>query len=318
VGGYLLIRRGGSYSLTHRIVLVGLVATLAGRLVEQQVGVARVSDLTIFWALLAIFAALPTVMANRESVPVPTIAPNRRPTRPSSRNRAASGSNTDGQTVNWGLFIRLSLVAWAVGGIFSLTWIKAINYPRAASAAGASVRVFQQEQDYQAALTRMEQAINLGPDVAQYYSAKASIYAAFLQNDQVPRELECRLEPNGVPYDQCLVQMNYFSSLAGVAQRPLSWRSRVELANASLARGLDEQATGLYREAADMVPASWPLRNRLAEAYVTIDRLDLALSALDESLAITGENAVVADRALTMRAELQRQLREEASNPPTP
>ena len=61
-GGYLLLRERRSYSPAHKIVLIGLLGILAGRFLEEMVGVARVSDLTIFWVLLAIFVALPEVM----------------------------------------------------------------------------------------------------------------------------------------------------------------------------------------------------------------------------------------------------------------
>ena len=38
------------------MILVGLLAALVGRFIEQIVGLARISDLTIFWVLLAVFA----------------------------------------------------------------------------------------------------------------------------------------------------------------------------------------------------------------------------------------------------------------------
>ena len=84
----------------------------------------------------------------------------------------------------------------------------------------------------------MERAIALGPDVTNYRDGKAAIYAAYLQNDRVAPDRECSLELQGVPYNVCLIEGNYFSSLASVQQRPFSWRSRLALANASLARGI--------------------------------------------------------------------------------
>jgi len=44
-----------------------------------------------------------------------------------------------------------------------------------------------------------------------------------------------------------------------------------------------------------MVPASWPIRNRLAEAYLAMGRPEEALAPLQESLAITGETSYSRD-----------------------
>ena len=60
-GGYQLFRESQSYCMARKLLLIGLLSVFAGRFVEQLVGVARVSDLTIFWALLALFVALPVI-----------------------------------------------------------------------------------------------------------------------------------------------------------------------------------------------------------------------------------------------------------------
>ena len=40
VGGYYLVREGKDYSLAHHLILIVLLATLAGRFFEQMVGLA--------------------------------------------------------------------------------------------------------------------------------------------------------------------------------------------------------------------------------------------------------------------------------------
>ncbi|MFQ6026143.1 MAG: hypothetical protein ACE5Q6_01360 [Dehalococcoidia bacterium] len=311
VGAYQLLRHGGDLSTIHKLLLAGLLASLVGRFVEQIVGLSRVSDLTIFWVLMAVFVALPSATSPQpQVVPESPTAPGGTP-RPRSRNRSATARSQNIQVVDWRLFIRLAIVAWLLGGIIALTWVKTINYPRAAMAAAESVRLFQQSRDYQGSLAAMDRAIVLGPDVTTYYTAKAAIYAAYLQNERVAPEPECSLELQGVPYDECLIQKNYFSSLAGVEERPLSWRNRLGLANASLALGLDEQAIRLYTELTEMAPASWPLRNRLAEAYITIERPDLALEALEGSLQLTEGYPVPSDAALDLRRSAQQQIQDQ-------
>ena len=43
----------------EKLILITLLSVLAGRALEMIVGVARVSDLTVFWVLLGMFAPLP-------------------------------------------------------------------------------------------------------------------------------------------------------------------------------------------------------------------------------------------------------------------
>jgi len=95
----------------------------------------------------------------------------------------------------------------------------------------------------------------------------------------------------GVPYESCLVQETYRVNWASVQQRPFYWRSRLALANSALALGLHDRAIRLYTEVVATVPASWPLQNRLAEAYIDIGQPEQAIEVLKESLAITGDSA---------------------------
>lgn len=66
-GSYLLLRRGRDYPNAYTLLLIGLVAITAGRALEQTVGLARASDLTIFWVLLATFVVLLKVAQSEAS-----------------------------------------------------------------------------------------------------------------------------------------------------------------------------------------------------------------------------------------------------------
>ena len=90
----------------------------------------------------------------------------------------------------------------------------------------------------------------------------------------------------GVPYETCLVQKTYLVNRASVEQRPFYWRSRLAMANSALALGRNEEAIRLYTEVVATVPASWPLQNRLAEAYIDIGQPERAVEVLEESLLI--------------------------------
>ncbi|HLF04212.1 MAG TPA: tetratricopeptide repeat protein, partial [Dehalococcoidia bacterium] len=146
----------------------------------------------------------------------------------------------------------------------------------------------------QATLTDLDRAIALAPDVPVYYNYRAEVYAIYRENDRLPPEQECSQQKE-VTYDVCLAQKVYFSNLAAVEQRPLYWRSRLALADAAFLLKQDDEAIRLYNEVLSLLPASWPVRNRLANAYLAAGRPEEALKASAESLAITGETDNAAD-----------------------
>ncbi len=116
------------------------------------------------------------------------------------------------------------------------------------------------------------------------------MYAAFLKSRGSQRERECSLGIGGVPYETCLVQKTYLVNRVSVDQRPFYWRSRLAMANSALALGRHDEAIRLYAEVVATVPASWPLQNRLAEAYIDVGQPERAVEVLEKSLAITGES----------------------------
>lgn len=293
-GGYQLIQRRDRYSDLHRLLLIGLLATMAGRFLEQMVGVARISDLTLFWVLLAIFVALPVVMRSAGPVVQQDVRWNAAAARSPRRSRRRSSPRSSGQGYDWQGIIRLVVVAWAIGGIVALTWMKGISYPRAAISAAEAVGHFEQG-NLRAAEAGLDRAIELAPDVPVYYNFKASVYASYLQNQQGPPEPECSLGLHGAPYEVCLGQKIYQTNLGAVRQRPFYWRSRLTLANSALGLGRHDEALRLYQEAVSLVPASWPLHNQLAKAYIDSGQPQAALEVLGKSLAITGSTRHSAD-----------------------
>ena len=305
-----LLRIYGRYSPAHKLALIGLLAVLAGRFLEQMVGLARVSDLTIFWALLGVFVALPGVMQEREPAVEPPSAPGQTGGR--RRRGSASRSSRDYRPMDWQLFWRLAVVAWLFGGIVALTWVKTLNYPRAAVAAGQAVEDFQRG-DYQAAVVGLDRAIEMAPDVSIYYTHQATVYGAYLRNRGVAPERECSLELNGVPYETCLVLKAYLTNQAGAEQRPFYWRSRLALAGTAWNLGRKDEAIRLHQEVVSLVPNSWPLLNRLAEVYLDLDQPAEALEVLEASLAINNSGDAV--RLQELANQQLEQLNSSASLP---
>ena len=328
VGGYLLIRdlllrRGQGYSLLHKLILIGLLATLAGRFLEMMVGVARVSDLTVLWVLLAVFAALPQVMQASEAVPESvTSQPIGRRTQ-----RRAERSPSQTRQFNWGFVVRLAIVVWLIGGIFVLTWVKSVNSVRAAVNVGEAVRNVQRG-NFQAGLADLDQAINLAPDVTVYYNYKALVYLAYQRRDDLIPEQECATGANQ-GYLECLAFRRYLINLQGTEKRPFYYRSHFALANSAFTLGtagatitlpdaeagndkiivLADEAVRLYEETLALVPSSWIIQNDLADAYLATGQPEATLRASQESLAIT-EGTSISSRALMLQGLAYRELGE--------
>lgn len=288
-GGVLLLRKAHGEDSAQKLVLAGLLATLAGRFVEQMVGVARISDLTIFWALLAALCVLPAALGTPAAALEPASIPSAR------RRRGGSQPSITPQPRpgNWQLLLRLAMAAWIIGGILSLTWVRSINNSRAAVMAGSALKQLDQGNP-QAALAGLDRATALAPDVPVYHNYRASVYSIYRKNDRLPPERGCS-QQKAVTYDVCLAQQVYSSNLASVEQRPFYWRSRLALADAAFLLKRYDEAIRLYQEVTNLLPSSWAARNRLANAYIKAGRPEEALKPLAESLAITGENANAAE-----------------------
>ena len=298
VGGYQLIKGSGNYANGHKLLLAALLATLAGRLLEQMVGVARVSDLTLFWVLLGTFFALPIVMRNRP--PTNDVVPTLSQPRPSTRTGARTkvGSSLE----KWVLLSRL-LVVCLVVGIGVLTWTKSINYFRAGLIADQGAQQFR-EGRLQSSGVSLDRAIQLAPDVSSYYNDRAAVYWACRQSAQ-EQPGDSISQDKGQSYGLCQPQEQYERNQRWVERRPFNFRSRLALADSTLDLGsiqgnpdLISRSTELYREAVDMIPNGWPLWNHLGAVYIQVGQPDSAFTPLKKSLEITADTTLSYDAAV--------------------
>jgi len=290
-GSYQLLWRRKDYSMVYKMLLIGLLATLVGRLIEQMVGVARVSDLTIFWVLLAAFAALPAIMEVRRNSPGLALRDLQR----TGENHVRLDNAPDRRPYHWQFLGRLALIACVVAGIGVLTWGKGINYVRAAVIADRAAEEFH-DGFLQNSLSSLEQAISLAPDVSTYYGHRAAVYSAIGRESSLDQHLECGDLPDMRAKKVCLAEETYLSNVNWVQIRPFSFRSRMALANSALALALlkhdahfASEAIRLHREVTDMVPNSYRSWNRLAEVSIVLGQPDGALPPLEKSLEITGD-----------------------------
>lgn len=284
VGGYQLLRLRRTLTTIHKLLIIGLVVTIAGRFLEMIAGVARVSDMTILWVILATFAALPVVMQSPQvSSPAVSRPHSGRGRRTPIRRPSIGVVDHNGQ-----LFWRLAVVAWLIGGIGMVTWLKAINYPRAAVKVSEAQTYFR-SGDFEQTLVALDRAIDLASDVPTYYTWRANTYLSYQFSDAAPLEPGCSSQ-NERPYKVCLAIKAFENNLIGALQRPFYYRSQVALAETASNLTLNDQAARYFRTALSLVPASWPIRNELARAYIDAGQPESALQVLQEFPAITGDD----------------------------
>ena len=152
-----LIRNRRLDSQGQKVVLLALVAALAGRSVEQMVGIPHAGDLTVFWALLGVFVALPSALGKSSDSP------------PAGAARTGQGRT---RLRLW----RLCAAAAVVVALATLVWTKNVSYVLADMAA-ASSRDYA-SRDPGSSLRLMSKATNLAPDVAFYHQARADTRVA--------------------------------------------------------------------------------------------------------------------------------------------
>jgi tetratricopeptide (TPR) repeat protein/O-antigen ligase len=309
-GGYQILWQRKGYSIAHQLLLVGVVAAVGGRLLEQMVGIARVSDLTIFWVLLGVFAALPAIMDGHQGGPDPPSRAHGRRRRP---NRPRPGDVPNGRAYQWRFLGQMVLICCLVFGIGVLSWVKGVNYLRAAVIADRSAGQFHVGQ-LQASLSSIERSIDLAPDVNSYYGNRSDVYGAFEKYGLESQHVKCGGLAELQVRKACLAKEAYLGNLEWVEARPFSWRSRIGLAGSTIQlalvtkdRNLAEEAIRLHRETAEMVPTSYKAWQRLADVYIVLGQPQEALGALEKSLAIVGDHSESAE-VLVMQAEAYQNL----------
>jgi tetratricopeptide (TPR) repeat protein len=299
VGGYLLVRRGGNYSSTHRLILVGLLATLAARFMEQMAGVASISDLAVTWALFGVFAALPAIMGENPAAPAQDQADTTDQSIPSRRSRPTNRDPVK-ETMGAGRIWRPAVAAVLIAGIGGLTWIKTIEYPLAAVEAREGVQQITNGQ-YPSAVASLQNAVSMAPGVFVYSTLQASIYVAYGAGSTANgtgatgREAECDVTNDDLAYRTCLAHKARSYHRQAARQRPMDWRPRLALAEstmtlASLERDvqLAGEATVLFQQVAQMDPQAWWRWTALARAYNQEGKPEQALEALERSFTILG------------------------------
>ncbi len=253
----LLLKNRCAYSNEHRVALLAILAAISGRFVEQLVGIAHVSDLTLFWALLAVFVALPRAMLT-SALPKATIP--KRWVQP----RATSPA--------W----RYAAAVMVIAVFALLIWTRNANYLRADVAAASGVEI--STSNPADALSLIDEAISLAPDVALYHDSRMEV----LQ--------ELRSRSLDTEEQLALTEQIYVSRLLALDTRPFALDARLRAANAAMRlamlryQGMLDEAIRRYEELVNLSPNATETRTLLAIAYIEDGRFEDGLDVLEHLL----------------------------------
>ena len=277
----VIIRSLNMKSTIDGLLMMGLLATLVGKCVEMTVGVARISDLTIFWVLLAGLASL-LILQNKNNIKdknrqsSSSLIP---PNRGSGRRRGPKRYRSNSRLIRFSILALLSPLIICVG---FMGWKNNIDYLNAGRLASDSVQEYYRG-NLQDSLTLLDQALLLVGDVPIYHNIKASVYSDFLTRIDGPKEISCSDKPD-IHYQSCIAKASLNNNLNALTQRPLNFRSRLVLAEFFNDYGDHENSVLHYSQALELVPHSWIIREELARQYLKLGEASRSIELINESL----------------------------------
>ena len=163
----ILAKRADEHGLWISITLVGVMAALVGRSVEQLPGVARLGDLLPFWMLMGLLVAIVQISRHegaKRPVPVNTASRGAR--------RRGEQSHADRRYLAFGVAGTITLVA--IGLLYFFRDVQMLQ----ASAISQDGLVLQAQGRNEEALAKFERAADLSPYVDSYHLEVYDLYAA--------------------------------------------------------------------------------------------------------------------------------------------
>ena len=256
-----------------KIVMIGAMAALIGRSADQFTGVARVSDLLLFWAIIGLTIAVAEINAGRTRSKTETSELTAtRGRRAASRHRNAPNTRQAAYFAGAGVVAILALVIFVQ---------RDLNPLRGGIAAADGFE--QKLDDGDAALRSFEKAINLAPDVERYYLEAAGLYTSTAGRMSDPLEVET------------LLLAARAQLMAFEARNRFAWQTQLDLAAvaaALVANGNNEftpEAVGRYRNVSALMPPFALIQTQAAVQAVVAGGYPVGIA--------------IANRAITLEAE---------------
>lgn len=272
ISSYLLIFRRKTNTDQHILLLSGVFALFSGRLADQMVSLAVVSDLTIFWILMAM-----TLVGIRLFYRNLTL------TTSSSKIIKTSSQNP---------YKVFALISFALV-IIIITGVYAIKYPIAGIWAGESR--YSYESGYlNESLSHIDSAIALAPDVPYYYYFKNIVLRAFINHPEMGIHQDCDTRSDHIidneRYHLCLAAELYSTLNTGRQINPFWYLATLEFANVAKQFGQEEDSLKAFQHLASILPTNRAILHILSREYIERRLFDQAKITLDQSLNISSNN----------------------------
>ena len=253
----IIVRSRRSGDTVVSLLAVALLAGFSGRFIELQAGIARNSDIVVFWVLVGAVAAAPIILRGNGEKAI------KKPGKPELRSHIPVFPKP-GPALGYG--IGIAMAAIAVSLISIGIWQKNVNYVRADKSGQLALDSWS--EDPQRAIAHLKTATELAPDVADYWIALGDLYSALAEHSVSQAE------------KFALLQAGHESDLQALEVNPLE-----RDANFHVAESAWELATaGEEPGKAFVAVERYEFLSEIAPEYVTVQlRLDQLVEALLEA-----------------------------------
>ena len=286
---YQLVRFRNALTTFQLIFLIGIVALLSARIFEQLLGVATVTDLTLFWIMVAISCNFMILTGQTTKIAV-------------SESKLAVQSRSFRETIS-SRPISCVMILFATTMLALLLWYKTI-VPAIAFAQSSHINDDFVNGNFVGVVESLQKSLITDPTQYLYYSNLAYLYeAASKYQISGSKSVNCTDEEmNVLDTDECFLQLTYQAYLSGIDVGDMRWESRykaaqsaTELAIRSQSQPVALDAIRLYEESIFMVPNSHVIRLSFAQALIDFGNPDKAVDVLIETLDILGDSPASID-----------------------
>lgn len=271
---YLLIFKRKTNTDQQILLLSGVFALFSGRLADQMVSLAVVSDLTIFWILMAM--TLVGIRIFYGNVTLATASTSPKVIKPSSQDP-------------YRIFTLVSLAL----AILIITCIYTVKYPIAGVWAGES-RYSYESGNLNESLSHIDSAIAWAPDVPYYYYFKNIVLRAFINQPEMGIHKDCEKRANHITeneaYHLCLAEALYATLDTGRQINPFWYHTTLEFATVAKQFGQDEDSLVAFQHLSKILPTNRAILHLLSREYIERGMLDHAKITLNRSLTISSAN----------------------------